>query len=62
MSATPSAAAIHPSEIWSTVNGMVNGFLAMLPLLATGIVVFLVFWGASRCGAFRDRKGNSSSI
>lgn len=56
MSATPSAAAIHPSEIWSAVNGMVNGFLAMLPLLATGIVVFLVFWGlavAARSGIER---------
>lgn len=42
---TPSAKTIHPSEIWTTVNGMVNGFLAMLPLLIAGVVVFLIFWG-----------------
>ncbi|WP_277983586.1 mechanosensitive ion channel family protein [Sphingomonas faeni] len=42
---TPSAKAIHPSEIWTTVNGMVNGFLAMLPLLLAGLIVFLIFWG-----------------
>lgn len=40
---TPSAKAIHPSEIWTTVNGMVNGFLAMLPLLLAGLIVFLIF-------------------
>jgi len=42
---TPSAKAIHPSEIWATVNGMANGFLAMLPLLVAGLIVFLIFWG-----------------
>ena len=42
---TPSSAGVHPSEIWATVNGMANGFLAMLPLLAVGAVVFLLFWG-----------------
>jgi len=42
---TPSAKAIHPSEIWATVNGMANGFLAMLPLLVAGFIVFLIFWG-----------------
>ena len=42
--ATPSAGGVHPSEIWATVNGMINGFLAMLPLVAAGIAVFLVFW------------------
>lgn len=40
----PSAAQVHPGEIWATVNGMVNDFLAMLPLLAAGGVVFLLFW------------------
>ncbi len=44
---TPSAKAIHPSEIWTTVNGMVNGFLAMLPLLLAGLIVFLIFWGVA---------------
>ncbi len=28
--------------IWRTINGMANSFLAMLPLLVAGIVVFLV--------------------
>lgn len=42
--APPAAAGVHPGEIWATVNGMVNDFLAMLPLLAAGIVVFLLFW------------------
>ena len=41
---TPSASAIHPSEVWETVNGMANGFLAMLPLLVAGLIVFLIFW------------------
>lgn len=34
----------HTSQIWVTVNGMANGFLAMLPLLLVGLLVFLVFW------------------
>ena len=42
---SPTASAVHPSAIWATVNGMVNAFLAMLPLLAAGVVVFLIFWG-----------------
>ena len=42
---TPTASAVHPSAIWATVNGMVNAFLGMLPLLAAGVVVFLIFWG-----------------
>ena len=41
---TPTASAVHPSAIWATVNGMVNAFLGMLPLLAAGVVVFLIFW------------------
>lgn len=41
---TPSASGVHPSEIWATVNGMINGFLAMLPLVAAGVAVFLLFW------------------
>lgn len=44
---TPVAPGIHPSEIWATIDGMVNGFLGMLPLLGAGLVVFLVFWGAA---------------
>jgi small conductance mechanosensitive channel len=35
---------IHPAEILATMYGMINGFLAMLPLLAAGVVVFLLFW------------------
>ena len=42
---TPTASAVHPSAIWATVNGMVNTFLAMLPLLVAGVIVFLIFWG-----------------
>ncbi len=42
--AAPSAGSVHPSEIWATVNGMVNGFLSMLPLLGVGVIVFLIFW------------------
>lgn len=30
--------------ILATVHGMVNGFFGMVPLLATGLAVFLVFW------------------
>ena len=41
---TPSATSVHTSEIWDTVLGMVNGFLAMLPLLGVGLVVFIIFW------------------
>jgi small conductance mechanosensitive channel len=41
---TPTAKGIHPSEILATINGMVNGFLAMLPLLFAGLLVFLIFW------------------
>jgi len=44
---TSRAASVHPGQIIGTVNGMVNGFLAMLPLLAAGIVVFLIFWAAA---------------
>ena len=54
--APPTAAAVHPSEIWATVNGMVNGFLAMLPLLAAGLVVFLIFW-AIASGVRRGVEG-----
>ena len=32
------------SAAWRTVTGMGTGFVAMLPLLAAGLVVFLVFW------------------
>ncbi len=31
-------------RIWDTVNGMVNGLLAMLPLIGAGLLVFLLFW------------------
>lgn len=41
---TAAAVTVRPSEILATINGMVNGFLAMLPLLVAGLVVFLVFW------------------
>ncbi|WP_242098389.1 mechanosensitive ion channel family protein [Sphingomonas sp. CROZ-RG-20F-R02-07] len=44
---TPAAPSINPSAIWATVDGMINGFLAMLPLLGAALVVFLIFWGAA---------------
>lgn len=54
--APPQAAGVHPSEIWATVNGMINGFLAMLPLLGAGVVVFLIFW-AIASGVSRGVEG-----
>lgn len=32
------------SAAWRTVTGMGTGFVEMLPPLAAGLVVFLVFW------------------
>lgn len=34
----PAATGVYPSQVWATVNGMINDFLAMLPLLAAGVV------------------------
>ncbi len=33
--------------IWQTLTGMATGIMAMLPLLAAGVVVFLIFWGVA---------------
>lgn len=33
--------------ILATAHGMVTGFFAKLPLLATGLAVFLVFWAVA---------------
>lgn len=47
MSNTPTPAeAIDPAvgNIWRTIDTMIDGFLAQLPVIAIGIVVFLVFW------------------
>ena len=44
MNDTTPASGVHPSEIWGTVIGMTNGFLAMVPLLLAGVAVFLLFW------------------
>ncbi|MBU1376210.1 MAG: hypothetical protein KKE02_19745 [Alphaproteobacteria bacterium] len=32
------------AAILGAAQGMVTGFLAMIPLLAAGLVVFLIFW------------------
>ena len=37
------AANVPPAEIWSTVDGMVTGLLAMLPLLATRTILLWIF-------------------
>lgn len=37
----------NTEQIGGTVNGMVNGMLAMLPLLAAGLVVLLLFWAVA---------------
>lgn len=42
------AEAVGLGTVWQTVNGMVNSFLAMLPLLAAGIIVFLLLLLAAR--------------
>lgn len=47
MSNTPTPAeAIDPAvgNIWRTIDTMIDGFLALLPVIAIGIVVFLLFW------------------
>ena len=44
---TPAAEAVHPTAVLDTVNGMANAFLAMLPLLVAGVIVFLIFWGVA---------------
>ena len=61
MNSTAAAAGpkVHPSEIWTTINGMINGFLGMLPLLLTGLVVFLVFWAVAS-GVRRAVEGVAS--
>lgn len=41
---TPSVIAPYSSEIWRTLTFMGKEFMAMLPLLAAGAVVFLIFW------------------
>lgn len=45
MSNTPTEA-IDPAvgNIWRTIDTMIDGFLAQLPVIAIGIVVFLLFW------------------
>ncbi len=43
------------SAAWRTVTEMGHGFVAMLPRLAVGLVVFLLFWAVAAattcCGA-----------
>lgn len=44
---TPPPAAVNPGvsgidAVWRTINGMFDAFMAMLPLLAAGIIVFLL--------------------
>lgn len=51
-------------NIWETLDGIVDGFFSLLPRLAIGIVVFIVFWLlakgarrlAERMAKQRDRK------
>jgi len=43
--AAPTAKSVHPAAVLETANGMINAFLAMLPLLVAGVIVFLIFWG-----------------
>lgn len=39
---------VRTAEIGQTLASMVNGFLAMLPLLLAGAVAFVLFWVAAR--------------
>ena len=40
-------ASTSTEAILATIHKMVIGFVAMLPLLTAGLVVFLIFWGAA---------------
>ncbi len=36
------------SNIWETLDGMIDGFFAVVPLIAIALVVFVIFWIAAR--------------
>src|SRR5688572_32020593 len=42
----PVAEQVDPqvSNVWETVNSLINGFLALLPNLVIALVVFIIFW------------------
>lgn len=45
---TPQQIDPEPANIWETVNGMINGFLELLPKLVIGAVVLILFFVIAR--------------
>ncbi len=48
MNETPTEIDANPGNIFETVNGMINGFLALLPNLVIAIVILVIFYFLAR--------------